>query len=350
MRIPRGHQLASDNTAGICPPALEAIAEANTGAAAAYGDDEWTARLQKRVRELFETDCEVFVVFNGTAANALTLAQLSPSFGSVVCHESAHVQTDECGAPEFFSGGAKLLLVRGEKGKIDIDYAREVAARQPELHAQKPRALSVTQATEFGTVYTKEEIAVLTDFARSRDLSVHMDGARFANAVARLRCAPKDITWEVGVDALCFGGTKNGLGLGELVLFFNRKLAREFAYRLKQAGQLGSKMRFLSASWLALLRDDAWFRNAQHANECATRLAKRLRDEAKIDIVFPVEANAVFVRFSAELSNDLQKRGWHFYKFIEPDIYRLMCAWSTREEDVDLFLEDLRYCAGGNRS
>ncbi len=342
MDISRGfHEFASDNTAGICPEALAAIAEANTAAAAAYGDDQWTAQLRDRVREIFETDCEVFLVFNGTAANALALAQLCRSFHSVVCHTHAHIHTDECGAPEFFSGVAKLLLVDGDNGKIDIDRARDVVARQPQLHAQKPRVISITQATELGTVYSRDEIVAVSEFAKAREMYLHMDGARFANAIANLKCAPKEITWRAGVDVLCFGGTKNGLPAGELVVFFEQDLAREFDYRIKQAGQLGSKSRFLAAAWLGLLGNDVWRKNARVANDFAQQLAKRLRDHAKIDIVFPVEANAVFVRFTNEFAAELEKRGWHFYKFIEPDVYRLMCSWATRAEEIDRLLGDI---------
>ena len=335
------HEFASDNTAGICPEALAAIAEANKAAAAAYGDDQWTAQLCDRVREIFETDCEVFPLFNGTAANALALAQLCRSFHSVICHAHAHINTDECGAPEFFSAGAKLLLVGGDNGKIDIDQAQDVIARQPELHAQKPRVVSITQATEFGTVYSQKEIAAVSKFARSHEMFLHMDGARFANAIANLNCAPKEITWQAGVDVLCFGGTKNGLPAGELAVFFRKELAHEFDYRIKQAGQLGSKMRFLAAAWLGLLGNDVWLKNARHANDFAQQLAKRLRDHAQIDIVFPVEANAVFVRLTNEFAAALQKCGWHFYKFIEPDVYRLMCSWVTRAEEIDRLLADI---------
>ena len=341
MPLSPGHQFASDNTAGICPEALAAIAEANIGAAAGYGDDAWTSRLRTRVRELFETDCEVFLASSGTAANALALAQLCPPFGSVICHDSAHIQTDECGAPEFFSGGAKLLLAGSDAGKIDIVHAGEVVRRQAELHAPRPRVLSLTQATEFGTVYAPNEIATRSEFAQSHDMRVHMDGARFANAVAHLGCTPKEITWEAGVDVLCLGGTKNGLAANELIVFFDRNLARDFDYRLKQAGQVGSKMRFAAASWLALLQDEVWLRHARHANECARDLAKRLRTEAKIDIVFPVEANAVFVRLSDDVVRHLRDAGWHFYKFVEPDVHRFMCAWSTSPDDVDLFVSDV---------
>jgi len=335
------HEFASDNTAAICPEAWEALKEANAGGAPSYGDDRWTARVRDRVREIFEADCDVYFVFNGTAANALALAQVCQSFHGVICHEHAHIQTDECGAPEFFTKGAKLLLIGGPDGKIEIGQAEAVVARQNEPHSHKPRAISIAQATEFGTVYTRNEIAAIADFARTRELFLHIDGARFANAIASLNCAPKAITWEVGVDVLCFGGTKNGTAAGELVIFFNKEISREFDYRVKQAGQLGSKMRFLAAPWLGLLTNDVWLRNAQHANRTAGHLAQRLRNEAKIDIDFPVDANAVFARMNEQLVRDLHARGWHFYKFVEPDVYRLMCSWSTTEAAISDFITDV---------
>jgi threonine aldolase len=335
------HEFASDNTAGICPEAFEALENANVNGAPSYGEDRWTAGICDRVRDVFETDCDVYLVFNGTAANALALAQLCQSFQSVVCHEYSHIQTDECGAPEFFTKGSKLLLIGGANSKIDVGQAEAVIARQSELHSHKPRVISITQSTELGAVYTRDEIAAISEFARGRHMFLHMDGARFANAVAALDCAPKAITWEAGVDVLCFGGTKNGLATGELVIFFKKELSSEFDYRLKQAGQLGSKMRFLAAPWLALLTGDVWLRNAQHANRMARQLANRLQAEAKIDIVFSVEANAVFARMSEKLVRDLHGRGWHFYKVIEPDVYRLMCSWSVTDQDISDFMSDV---------
>lgn len=334
------HQFASDNTAPICPEAWAALGKVNAGDAPSYGEDGWTAQLCQRVREVFETECEVFLVFNGTAANALALAHLCQPFHSIICHERAHIETDECGAPEFFSG-SKLLVVSGPNGKIDIGEAEAAIARQPELHASKPRVVSITQSTELGTVYTAAELRELNEFARKHSLFIHMDGARFSNAVASLGCAPKEITWQAGVDILCFGGTKNGLASGELVVIFRKELAREFDYRVKQSGQLGSKMRFLAAPWLALLTDDVWLRNAQRANRAATQLAERLQSRVKIDIVYPVEGNAVFVRMNDQLAIDVHKRGWHFYKFIEPDIYRLMCSWAVTDEDIADFAADI---------
>ena len=335
------YEFASDNTAAICPEAWAALAEANLNEAPSYGEDRWTARVCDRLRELFETDCDVYFVFNGTAANALALAQLCQSFHSVICHQYSHIQTDECGAPEFFTKGSKLLLVGGAGGKIDIARAEAMIARHADLHSHKPGAISIAQATEFGTVYTRDEVAALADFADAHNMFLHMDGARFANAIASLGCAPKTITWEVGVDVLCFGGTKNGTAAGELVIFFRKELSREFDYRVKQAGQLGSKMRFLAAPWLGLLTDDVWLRNARHANRAARRLAERLGNESNIEIVFPVDANAVFVRMNEQLAGHLQSRGWRFYQFVEPDIYRLMCSWSTTEAAISDFMADI---------
>jgi len=345
------HEFASDNATGICPEAWAALQEANADYAPSYGEDRWTARVCDRIREIFETDCDVYFVFTGTAANALALAQVCKPFQSVICHQHSHIQTDECGAPEFFTGGSKLLLVGGANGspqrvrpgtdKIDIAQVEALLARQNELHSHQPGAISISQATEFGTVYTREEIAAIADLVRAQQLFLHMDGARFANAIASLNCAPKAITWQAGVDVLSFGGTKNGAAAGELVIFFDKKISRDFDYRAKQAGQLGSKMRFLAAPWLGLLTGDVWERNAQHANRMARRLACRLRKEAGIESVFPVEANAVFVSMDEQLAGGLHARGWRFYKFIEPDVYRLMCSWSTTEETISSLLADV---------
>jgi len=335
------HEFASDNVAPICPEVWAALQEANLQYAPFYGEDRWTARVCDRIREIFETDCDVYFVFTGTAANALALAQLCNPFHSVICHQHSHIETDECGAPEFFTGGSKLLLVGGADGKIDAGQVEALLTRPNDLHSHKPAAISIAQATEFGTVYRRDEIAAIVDLARAHQLSLHMDGARFANAIASLNCAPNAITWKVGVDVLCFGGTKNGATAGELVIFFDKKISREFDYRAKQAGHLGSKMRFLAAQWLGLLNRDAWLRNAQHANRAARGLATRLRMEAGIESVFPVDANAVFVVMDERLASALHARGWRFYKFIEPDVYRLMCSWSTTGEQISGLLADI---------
>jgi threonine aldolase len=335
------YEFESDNTAAICPQAWAALSEANADGAASYGDDKWTRRVGERVREIFETDCAVFLVFNGTAANSLALAQLCRSYHSVICHEQSHIETDECSAPEFFSGGAKLLPTPGANGKLDLAQVEAVIERQRGVHSPKPRVISVTQATEMGTVYQREEIERIAEFARAQSLLVHMDGARFANAVAALACAPKAITWEAGVDSLCFGGTKNGTAAGELVVFFKKELALEFDYRAKQAGQLASKMRFLAAPWVGLLNDNVWLQNARRSNERAQQLAEKLM-ALGLKLAFPCEASAVFLHLPEQLVAQLHGRGWHFYKFIEPDVYRLMCSWSVTAKDIDDFIADVK--------
>src|SRR4029434_4260602 len=234
-------------------------------------DDRGTNGCVRHAREVLKTDCQTFLVFNGTAANALGLAQLCRQFESVLCHERAHIETDECSAPEFFSGGAKLLTVGGENGRLDLAAVAEVLSRHRDVHSTRVRALSVTQATEVGTVYSPDELEAIADFAAQHSLGVQMDGARFANAVASLSCQPKEISWQRGVNILSLGGTKNGLAAGELVIFFDRERASEFDYRVKQGGQLASKTRFLAAPWTALLANDVWLKNARHSHEIARR-------------------------------------------------------------------------------
>ena len=333
------HQFASDNTAAICPEAWAALAEANHDAAVSYADDLWTERVRRQVREIFEKNCETFLVFNGTAANALALAQLCRPFESTLCHFHAHIETDECGAPEFFGGGSKLLLVGGENGKLDLAQATAVLGQHRDVHSTRVRAVSVTQSTEAGTVYSFSELDAIADFAARNSLALHMDGARFANAVASLGCRPKEITWERGVDVLSFGGTKNGTAGGELVLFFKTELAREFEYRVKQGAQLASKTRFLAAQWTGLLANDSWLKNARHANEMARRLEEELR-AAGLALTFPRQANAVFVRLPNDVAEILHARGWHFYNFFAPGVYRLMCSWATTAPEIDEFMAD----------
>jgi threonine aldolase len=350
MAVKERFEFASDNTAAICPAAWAALTEANAEAEASYGEDKWTKRVSDQVREIFEIDCEVFFVFNGTAANSLALAQLCRSFHGVICHEYAHIQTDECGGPEFFSGGAKLLPTAGANGKLDLPGIEATLARHRDFHSSKPRVISLTQSTELGTVYQRREIETIAEFARQRSLLVHMDGARFANAIAALNCAPRSITWEAGVDVLCFGGTKNGIAAGELVVFFKKELALEFDYRVKQAGQLASKMRFLAAPWSGLLNNNIWLENARHANTSALALAEKLTAVLGRGPVFPCEASAVFFSLADALVSQLQERGWRFYKFIEPDIYRLMCSWSVTKQEIDDFISDVKLCSGERRN
>lgn len=341
-RTDRLYSFASDNYAGICPEAFEALQSANHGFATSYGDDPWTERACGLIRELFETDCEVFFVFNGTAANSLALASLCRSYHSIICHEMAHLETDECGAPEFFSNGTKVLLVPGEQGKVHIPAVENAVKRRTDIHYPKPHVLSLTQATELGTLYSVQELQAIGEAAKSHSLTVHMDGARFANAIASLSVAPKEITWQAGVDVLCFGGAKNGMPIGEAVIFFNRELAYEFDYRCKQAGQLASKMRFLSAPWIGMLESGAWLRNASHANRCAAMLEQEIASLPGVRLLFPREANSVFLELAEPIMSGLRDIGWHFYTFIGSGGARFMCSWATREEDVAALAEDFR--------
>ncbi|OGV50822.1 MAG: threonine aldolase [Lentisphaerae bacterium GWF2_52_8] len=335
-------QFASDNYSGICPQAIDAMLAANRGHVVSYGDDPWTEEVCDLFRELFETWCEVYFVFNGTAANSLALASLCQSYNSIICAPTAHVETDECGAPEFFSNGTKLLIGSGENGKLLPSSIDELATKRQDIHYPKPRVVSITQATEVGTLYSVADLQAVHAAARRHELKLHIDGARFANAVAALGVTPKEITWQCGVDVLCFGGTKNGLAVGEAVIFFNRELAAEFDYRCKQAGQLASKMRFLSAPWLGLLKDNVWLKNAAHANHCAALLEEKLREIEGVSIMFPRQCNSVFVTLPGHAIEELRALGWKFYTFIGVGGARFMCSWDTREERILALVSDIK--------
>lgn len=331
---------ASDNYAGMCPEAFSALQAANVGHVPAYGEDPWTTRAANLFRETFEAECEVFFVFNGTAANALALACLCQSYHSVICNDTAHIETDECGAAEFFTHGAKLLHAGCGEGKLQPETVRRLVTKRTDIHYPKPRAISVTQATELGTVYTLDELGALRDTARESGLRIHMDGARFANACATLGATPADLSWRCGVDILCLGGTKNGMILGEAILFFDRTLAKEFGYRCKQAGQLASKMRFLAAPWIGMFESGAWERNARHANQQAQVLAARLSALEGVSLMFPVEANAVFVEMPLAARARLAQT-WHFYTFIGVGGARFMCSWDTTDAEIDALVGDV---------
>jgi threonine aldolase len=334
-------QFASDNNAGMCPEALEALLAANAeGHAVGYGDDAWTAKACDLVRALFERDCEIFFVFNGTAANALALAQLCKPWDAVIAHADSHVETDEAGAPGFFSGGAKIATAATPYAKLTPTAVDALAGQGRGVHSVRPRVLSLTQATEMGTVYTPGELGALSETARRHGLAVHMDGARFANAVAALGCSPADLSWRAGVDVLCFGGVKNGLAAGEAVLFFDKEQAREFEWRVKQAGHLNSKMRLVTAPWVGLLQSGAWLRNARHANAMARRLWDAIAQTPGVAAMAPVESNGVFATLDAAVQERLRARGWRFYPWGETGC-RLMCAWDTQPETVDRFAADL---------
>jgi threonine aldolase len=337
-------QLASDTYAGICPEALDALVEANRGHALPYGEDPWTLRAAKQFRDFFEADCEVFFVPTGTAANALALAGLCRSYHAVLCHADAHIHTDECGAPEHACPGIKLTPLAGEAGKLSPLAVRRAATWRGDVHSHQPGVLSLSQATEAGTVYGAQELRRLGETARELNLRLHVDGARFANALAFLGAKPGELTWQAGVEVLSFGGTKNGLAAGDAVVFFDRALAEGFARLRKQAGCLTAKMRYVAAGWSALLESGALIRNAEHANRLARGLEQALAGVPGLRVLYPVQANSVFVQMPEELAEGLHRRGWHFYQIAGGE--RLMCSWDTREEDVAAFLGDLRALAG----
>jgi threonine aldolase len=343
QRVLPGYQFASDNTSGICHEAWEALRIANSGFAPGYGADVWTERACELIRALFECPAaQVFFVFNGTASNALSLAHLARSYHAIVCHEVAHVQSDECGAPEFFAGGAKLVTLPGANAKLSVESFAKLIATRDDLHFPVPRALTISQSTEWGTMYRPDEIASLAQVAHQHGVRVHMDGARFANVLAAAPGATAaDLTWRAGVDVLSLGGTKNGLNTTEAVVFFNEQLSCEFEYRCKQGGQLASKMRFQTSQWQAVLESGAWLRHAAHANAMAQRLARAVGEVPGVKLARSVEVNAVFVEMSTALVESMGAAGWHFH-YMAGAGQRLMCSWATTDADIDAFARDLR--------
>jgi threonine aldolase len=341
---------ASDNTAGVAPSILAAIARANDGYALGYGSDAVTARVEQRLAQVFEHEVAVFLVPTGTAANALALAQVTPPWGAVLCHAESHIATDECGAPEFFGGGLKLIGLAGEGGKVAPATLEAALARGPwgGPHHVTAAAVSLSQTTEAGTIYRPHEIARLADIAHARGLAVHMDGARFANALVRTNATPAELTWRAGVDVLSFGATKGGALAAEAVIFFDPAHAAGMQERRKRGGHLLSKHRFLAAQVEAYLADDLWLDLARHANRMADRLVERL-GAAGIKPVWPVEANEVFVPLGAEADRCLKAAGASYYPWtsaslpaglvIAPGVtvVRLVTSFSTTEAEVDRF-------------
>ncbi|HEV2080500.1 MAG TPA: beta-eliminating lyase-related protein [Allosphingosinicella sp.] len=320
----------SDNAAPACPQLMAALQQANR-LETAYDGDTFSARLDDAFSELFETRVTALWVATGTAANSLALAAMCPPHGSIVCHRDAHIQNDECGAPEFYTHGAKLVLAEGEGAKVNVETAEAALATiRNDVHQVQPHALSITNATEYGLVYTPAEVAALGRLCKERGLGFHMDGARFANAVARLGCAPADLTWRAGLDALSFGFVKNGGMSAEALIFFRPELAAATLYRRKRAGHLLSKGRFLAAQILAMLEDDVWLRNARAANESAAKLAAAARER----LVSPVEANEVFLKVSAEEAASLRAQGFDFYDW-GPGEARLVTSWDSDPAHVE---------------
>ena len=343
MKISRG--FASDNNAGVHPEILKAIDEVNQGHVIAYGDDPYTAQVIDKFKEHFGNDIDVYFVFNGTAANVLGITALTRSFNSIICSDLAHLHVDECGAPEKYTG-CKLLTVPSPDGKLTIEGIQgHLHGFDFEHHAQ-PKVVSITQVTEMGTVYRPEEIREIADLVHSYNMYLHMDGARLSNAAVSLNCGFRNITVEAGVDVLSFGGTKNGMMFGEAIVFFNKNLTGDFKYIRKQGMQLGSKMRFISAQFNALLSNDLWRRNAKHSNDMAGYLEEKVKHIPGIKITQPVEANAVFAILPAESIPELQKQ-FFFYVWDETTSeVRWMTSFDTTKEDIDRFAQTLENILG----
>ncbi|TXH36739.1 MAG: low specificity L-threonine aldolase [Rhodospirillaceae bacterium] len=334
----------SDNVAGVTPEILAAIEIANREAASRpYGNDAWTKRVEQHLAVIFERPVVAFPVISGTAANALSLSVMTPPYGVIYCHDEAHIAVDECGAPEMYTGGAKLRPIPGADGKIPLDALAKILANScaGDVHRVQPAALSLTQATEAGTVYKPAEVAALCALAKQHGLKTHMDGSRFANAVAHLNISPAELTWKAGIDVLSFGASKNGALAAEAVVFFDEKLAETFGFRRKRAGHLISKMRFLSAQLDAYLTDGLWLKLARHANSMAQRLVQGLTALPGVKLLYPVEANEIFIQLPVPTVAALREAGFEFYDWpdSEPGTIRLVTAFNTEQGAVDHFLD-----------
>jgi threonine aldolase len=348
VTAPARPSFTSDNTAAAAPEIAEAMTAASAGQAPPYGADSWTASALRRLREVFECDADMLIVSTGTAANALSLAALTPSWGSVLCHRDSHVNNDECGAPEFFTNGAKLVPLTGADAKIDPGQLQAAVGRKVgDVHSVQPSVVSITQATETGSVYTPDEIRGLAAIAKQAGLRVHMDGARLANAIAALDCPLADLTWRAGIDILSFGATKNGAMTADAIVVFDPSLTSELAFRAKRAGQLASKMRFHAAQLDAYFADDLWLRNARHANAMAARLGEGLKAVPGVSILTAAQANILFCRLPGHVTSGLLEQGYTFYHDRwEPGVARFVTSFATTPGDIDDLLQAIRELIG----
>ena len=334
----------SDNTGRAAPEILDALVRANSGTALGYGGDEWTARLQERFSELFETKVRVFPVATGTAANALSLAAIAPSWGLVFCSAAAHINTSEANAAGFFGGGLKLAPVAGRDGKVDAEeLARTLAAFPPgQLHRGQPAAVNLTQASDLGAVYRLDEVRAVAEVAKARGLKLHMDGARFANAVARLQCSPAELSWRSGIDILSFGATKNGGALCDAIVVFSPEIADGLAIQLRRAGQVWSKMRFASAQLMAYVENGLWLRLATQSNRAASRIAAGIAGIAGVKLVAPVEANELFLELPAGAMDALEADGFQFYRR-SATLARFVCRFDLTDAEADALVASLKH-------
>ena len=335
-------KFASDNVAGACPEVLDALMKANEGDSAPYGNDDYSKVLQEKFSEIFEKEVIVYPTASGTAANALALSTMTPVFGNIYCHKLAHINTDECGAPEFYTGGAKLIPLTGINGKITPEELEKNISGTGIVHHTQPSSVSITQVCETGEVYELDEIKKIADVVHKHKLNMHMDGARFANALVSLNCTPAEMTWKSGIDVLSFGATKNGCIAAEAIIFFKPELVGNISFLMKRAGHLLSKMRFVSAQLDAYISNDVWLKNAKQANKMGKKLSDGLVKHNSIKLAYPTQANEVFAKFPREMIEHLNSLG---YKMNEDELdgqaVRLVAAWNTLNSDVESFLESI---------
>jgi threonine aldolase len=335
-------KFASDNVTGACPEVLDAILKANEGDSAPYGNDNWSKILQDKFSKIFEKEVIVFPTASGTAANALALSALTPVFGSIYCHKLSHINTDECGAPEFYTGGAKLVTLEGVNGKITPQELSVNMGGVGVVHHTQPSVTSITQLCETGEAYQLDEIKEISEIAHKHNLKMHMDGARFANALVSLGATPAEMTWKSGIDVLSFGATKNGCIAAEAIIFFKPELVGDLPFLMKRSGHLLSKMRFVSAQLESYISNDVWLKNAKHANKMGKKLSEGLNSNPNIELAYPTDANEVFAKFPRTIIEHLNSEG---YKINEEELdgkaIRLVAAWNTKDSDVDQLLETI---------
>ncbi len=333
---------ASDNVTSACPEVMDALIEANSGIASAYGDDEWSSILKTKLSEVFETEVEVYLAVTGTASNALALSALAPVFGKIYCHELSHINTDECGAPELFTGGAKLNPMKSVNGRIQADELAGIVRGSGNVHVTQPSVVSITQSCETGTLYQLEEIRKISKIAHDNKMSVHMDGARFANALVSLDVSPAEMTWKSGVDVVTLGGTKNGCLAAEAIIFLKPEMVGNFPFLHKRSGQLLSKMRFISSQLNAYVSDDVWIRNARHANSMAKILSEGLNHFSNIELAYPTESNEVFVYLPRDVIDYLNNSGYDINEEeLDGKAVRFVTAWNTDLKDIENLLDKL---------
>ena len=336
-------KFASDNVTGACPEVLEAILKSNDEDRTPYGNDELSRNLQHKFSEIFEKEVIVFPTASGTAANALALSTMTPSFGNIYCHRLSHINVDECGAPEFYTGGAKLINLEGINGKIIAEELDNSITGKGVVHHTQPSSVSITQLCETGVAYQLDEIKKISEVAHKHKLNIHMDGARFANALVSLNCSPAEMTWKSGIDVLSFGATKNGCFAAEAIIFFNKDLVGNLPFLMKRAGHLLSKMRFVSAQLDAYISNDVWLKNAKHANAMGKKLSQGLTSHKNIKLAYPTDANEVFVKIPKNVIDQFNSQGYKINdEEWEDKAVRLVTAWNTDPSDVESFLRIIK--------